>query len=178
MQRWQPVQHFSFLGKFHCHRTILLSTQVTPVELRFRREPEFCGNFQFCSDWWSSVRMGQGGGGTDRQGCGKKVVAKLMTNKLTANLFEIQTAWLLTNTFAKWLMSWCGETGAIFSSPSPFGRCCWPSSVFIPFATLFQDKLWLNLRHKKWLRKACHIFTSQTPSLMAPYISVFLFHES
>ena len=77
---------FSSAEKFHC-RTYRRSLwpQCHAAELRFwRRVAGFCGNFQFCEDWWSSVgRMEVGQ--TDQTGAVKK--SDLLA-KLTANEFQ------------------------------------------------------------------------------------------
>ena len=77
---------FSSAEKFHC-RTCRRSLwpQCHAAELRFwRRVAGFCGNFQFCEDWWSSVgRMEVGQ--TDQTGAVKK--SDLLA-KLTANEFQ------------------------------------------------------------------------------------------
>ena len=171
MQRWQPPSTFSFLfiviafDSGHTTRGIEISTGARIL----RKFPIL--------KWLMIICAAGTGRRWDRQtGMWKKVVAKLTTNILVANLFEIHTAWLLTNTFAKWLMSWCGETGAIFSLhlgdadhhlfSSHFSGHCWK-----------KDKIMRKSRigYHSWL--PIFLFSCVTSSQKSRWISQFSFHE-
>ena len=97
---------FSSAEKFHC-RTCRRSLwpQCHAAELRFwRRVAGFCGNFQFCEDWWSSVgRMEVGQ--TDQTGAVKK---KWSAGEIDGKwVSKVKMRWWLDkDIFTEWLMRW------------------------------------------------------------------------